>query len=366
LDGSDASVRGAAAVKIIDQTLLEKIATEDADSSVRSLALGRITDQPTIIRIVLSNSDPGVRHFGVLKLNDQPTLAKIAASDTDSMMRMAAIERLVDRDILAEIARNDANPMVRNLARSALAKAPPKSPPSEEHSSSRPDSAGRATIYVYRAERHNRDDHPLVYLNGEALSRLNALGAAHRMAPQGKVVVEAAPPFDSTPPFNRITAPDGVAYSILGCADLDLVGVFLAGDSKLREAGLETCKDSLKEIISRMEGTPRDNIPNDIVRLCKLQSPFRYTISRERDNVTRERDNVTYVTQNSWNICMFDLNRAWSILARSYRPKSMEFNAEVGKTYYVKWTLENGGSFELVDAAVGSKEVQGLNDDTDR
>ena len=113
-------VREVAATKIIDQTILKKVASEDKNEAVRKKAVTKLTDPTALAKIAVTDDSWMVRESAVVKLTNKAELAKIAVTDEDWTVRKAAVRKLTDQAELAKIAVTDDSWMVRKAATERL------------------------------------------------------------------------------------------------------------------------------------------------------------------------------------------------------------------------------------------------------
>jgi len=116
LDAQSAVVRAAAAARITDPGLLQRIVTTDFDDRVRLAAVRQIQEQDLLVRVAAADSHWEVRHAAVSKLDDQGALAAVALADTHAEVRYAAVMRLCDPEALEWIAAEGATRDLRQLA----------------------------------------------------------------------------------------------------------------------------------------------------------------------------------------------------------------------------------------------------------
>ena len=110
---SDAAERVKAVASITDQSVLAKLAEEDADDSVRKAAVEKLTDQTALAKIAEANVYD-VRMTAVERLTDQSLLAEVAErlDDFDSVLGAAVVAKLTDQGLLSRVAKTAANPDV--------------------------------------------------------------------------------------------------------------------------------------------------------------------------------------------------------------------------------------------------------------
>lgn len=116
LDSRDPALRSRAVEKLTDQSMLARVAVQDADVDVRRIATGKLTDQPVLARIAVEDKDVEVRHEAISKLTDQSALAQIASEAKDADTRKAAVGRLRDQAVLVRIGLQDSDAGVRRMA----------------------------------------------------------------------------------------------------------------------------------------------------------------------------------------------------------------------------------------------------------
>src|SRR5665213_3869891 len=76
---------------------------ESPDPSERAAAVLRLTDQSLLARVAMEDAVYYVRLNAVRELNDQSTLARIAAEDKDKYVQRAAFLKLSDPLLLATL-----------------------------------------------------------------------------------------------------------------------------------------------------------------------------------------------------------------------------------------------------------------------
>jgi len=102
--------------KIVDQTLLARIAFEAEYSEARVMAAEKVTEPALVKKLVIESRDWQVRLVGVEKLTDQDLLATIALNDRDYHVQLGAIERIDNQLALTRIAFEAKDPDVAAAA----------------------------------------------------------------------------------------------------------------------------------------------------------------------------------------------------------------------------------------------------------
>ncbi len=123
IGGKDFSICKLSLQKITDQALLAKVAAEGGhDHGWRASFNERdVSGQPGIDEIAFAEiTDEKLVAAVVVKLTNQQLLARIATQHPDSRVRLAAVNRLIDPAKLAKIAKEDRDESVRKAAASRL------------------------------------------------------------------------------------------------------------------------------------------------------------------------------------------------------------------------------------------------------
>jgi murein DD-endopeptidase MepM/ murein hydrolase activator NlpD len=121
VEEKDASVRGAAAAELTDQSLLAKIALEDTDAGVRGAAAKGLTEPSLLAKLAMESPDSSERKNAVAKVNDQALLDTIAQEAKDGEARNSAVSKLADQALLTKIEAADEDKSVREAAGKRLA-----------------------------------------------------------------------------------------------------------------------------------------------------------------------------------------------------------------------------------------------------
>ncbi|MBN1997323.1 leucine-rich repeat domain-containing protein [candidate division KSB1 bacterium] len=120
MEDADAWNRRNATKKLTDQTVLEKIAVEDKDLDVRFTAVSKLNDHILLAKLATKDRISGVRVIALERLTDQALIAKIAVNDGDWYVRMKAVNCMNDRTLLAKISKDDGVTKVREAAQKRL------------------------------------------------------------------------------------------------------------------------------------------------------------------------------------------------------------------------------------------------------
>ena len=269
----------------------------------------------------------------------------------------------------------------------------------------------KASIYVYR-ERHmvGAAGHPLIFVNGNFLAVMRNANYAKVEVPQGTTVVSATvaelktksnrayrSSYSSFPPTLRwpkcvgdpkkpnctwdaaVQSPE--PKEDRGCGNVDWRHLEQARpeDVKFCKGELFLTSSALDQWIDPDERT-RDfllfmAIPNPVwssgflyaglsipagdlgawLRMCGTNS-FPKRSSPEGDKIRSEMKRGD--NSNDWSRCK-DATDAAALILQARKPLLVE--AEVGRTYYVKWSVTGGGGkMELMGEAKGAKEIHKL------
>ena len=91
---------------------------------LRKMATVRLRDQTLIAKIAKNDADERVRYQAIMCLNDQAHIADVVTNTNhqNDEAHLLAIKMLTDQALLSELAENDENGKVRNTAGERLKK----------------------------------------------------------------------------------------------------------------------------------------------------------------------------------------------------------------------------------------------------
>ena len=121
-NSKDVYVRFVATQKILDNTMLKKIAMNPTESTMlRATAIQKLSDRK-IHETLVFDENPQINRIAVESVTDKMTLERIAIESRDPILRKKATEKIVDEKILKSIVANDESLLVKTVALQRLPK----------------------------------------------------------------------------------------------------------------------------------------------------------------------------------------------------------------------------------------------------
>lgn len=220
----------------------------------------------------------------------------------------------------------------------------------------------KAVIYVYHQMPHRRPFDG--YLNVNTYANRNFLGMmpvasgsyARLEVPKGKIVVTATGAgFDEFTDF----LPGGNSTPLCTNLDWQRLGEAQPSDLARCRSELADAQETVNRILA--EGNPIRN-PEELIRLCHPQT---------QDGGQQNGKYIALIDTEVVKFCAGQLGYGLHILTGENVIARAEIDAEIGKTYYVEWSLSDSRGFghgimTQIDEVTGAKAIAGLPNWTDR
>jgi hypothetical protein len=243
-----------------------------------------------------------------------------------------------------------------------------------------PQSAGEATIYVYRGRRpgfgtlQGLDRYAAVFVSGNHYATLDPFTYMQAKVPQGKVFVvgpgsmfivrgrNVNEEFRSYIFNHGLPLTTGPWASLPECSGLDLRRALFVSGAPVEAQRVDStpCEGALQRAIARIEPSLTGSAPSkEATWLCGLRyySAVSHADSRGFYSATAgySREEVAS--------CKTQMSIALAILKGSFPVSRIAIDVEAGKTYYVKWSYSlaqgsEAGQLELMDTTIGAKDIR--------
>jgi hypothetical protein len=181
---------------------------------------------------------------------------------------------------------------------------------------------------------------------------LNVSSYAQRSVAQGKVVVTASQPFESSFEQENLPRLTGMLGSLPECVRLNWEREYMTGSSGMSQADGARCLDLLRKAEAELVGANSKPLQDRLLHLCGAE--------RILNPVPYPGPNVEVYRPDWWFGCYIQLHSALAILTGISVPLRVEFEAQPGAVYFVRWSAKSSGKLELVDSTTGAKELNGL------
>jgi hypothetical protein len=209
-------------------------------------------------------------------------------------------------------------------------------------------SAGKALIYIYRqGGMLGALGQPVIFINDYLLAQFRTSNYTSVEVPQGSAAITATFAFQG---HLGLPEPIGAWAQLPGCVGLDWRRLAAAPP-----ADISLCQGGLAELFARC--SPKVTYSGCALPGCVLIKTTHVPACFSSLNGSADAPFLLGMAPQLQNALASGLPQKPS----GNLHLQLRIEAEAGNTYYVKWSVStSGGKMNLVDAAIGEKEIRGL------